>query len=333
MSLEPSSIPAGTQAEIIKIIRAKIFNKLGVDPWSLPAARDRLEQAAAQAWRDLQEANTALIDISEIPGLAPDSSSLEISITREEIVPGLPREPQAGPAVQIQLPDRTPYLTYLIMGLSIFVYLLQIGTQAVLNYDVPALYGMKINSRILAGEYWRLLTPMLLHGSLVHIGFNMYALYLMGRNIERLFGPVRFLLLFGIAGLAGNIGSFLFTQGASLGSSTAIFGLLGAEGVFIYQHRQLFGSRFQQQLWQIIRLAGINLIIGLSPGIDNWGHIGGLVGGSLFAFTAGPLYLLEGSPPELEIRDKRSQLRVFISAVLLILLLGFLVAVIIAQRS
>jgi rhomboid protease GluP len=166
---------------------------------------------------------------------------------------------------------------------------------------------MKVNQAILEGEYWRLVTPMFLHGSILHLGFNLYALYILGRRIERFFGSSRYLLLFLIAGITGNLFSFFFTPAPSLGSSTAIFGLLAAEGVFIFQHRELFGNRSQVALRQIIQVAVINFLIGLSPGIDNWGHLGGLIGGAIFSWFAGPLFKLERTPTQIRFVDQRAE--------------------------
>jgi len=180
------------------------------------------------------------------------------------------------------------------MGVTIAVYLLQMFSQWFLGADYPAALGMKVNELIVRGEVWRLFTPMFLHGSILHIGFNMYALYILGPGMERYYGHTRFLGLYILAGFTGNVASFMFASSPSLGSSTAIFGLLGAQGIFVYRNRQVFGAMAQRVLMNIILIAAINLLIGLSPGIDNWGHIGGLVGGSLFAWYAGPLYRVEG---------------------------------------
>jgi rhomboid protease GluP len=214
---------------------------------------------------------------------------------------------EAAPQPRIQTPQTEPLVTYTLLALSIFFFLIQMGTRVFLDLDLPAAYGVKDNRLIQSGQYWRLFTPMLLHGSILHLGFNMYALYILGRRLERYFGHTRFLALYIISGLTGNVFSFMLTQASSLGSSTAIFGLLGAEGIFIYQHRDLLGERFKGALRQIIQVALINLLIGLSPGIDNWGHIGGLLGGVAFTWFAGPLFQLEGNFPLVELKDKRSR--------------------------
>lgn len=221
----------------------------------------------------------------------------------------------------VRMPERAPIVTYILLGLTVAVFLLQMATQDprlvagnVRCGDLAACYGMKINSLIEAGEYWRLITPILLHASLLHIGFNMYALYALGPELERHFGHVSFLLLYLLAGFAGVVLSFLLTESASLGASTAIFGLLGAQGVFVYRNQKLFGRRAQAMLRNIIQIAAINLLIGLTPGIDNWGHIGGLLGGGLFAFIAAPMYALEGDEGEFALANRTPADRVWLAA-------------------
>lgn len=199
-----------------------------------------------------------------------------------------------------------PIVTYTLLGLSILVYLLQMGTQEFLGVDLPVAYGVKVNELIAAGQVWRLITPILLHGSIIHIGFNMYALYIFGPRLEETFGHWRFLTLYLISGFAGNVFSMMFTQAPSLGSSTSIFGLLGAHGVFVYQNRAIFGSQVSRSaLTRIAQVAIINLLIGLSPGIDNWGHVGGLIGGTIFTWFGGPLLNVVGIAPNQAIKDTR----------------------------
>lgn len=205
----------------------------------------------------------------------------------------------------VKLPGEPTIVVYTLLGLTILVFLLQMASEWVYRVDLPAAYGMKVNDLILRGQLWRLFTPMFLHGSLLHIGFNMYALYIFGRGLEAHYGHGRFLALYLVSGFAGNVMSFLFSQAPSLGSSTAIFGLLAAEGVFLYQNREVFGRSAQRALGNIVTIAVINFIIGLSPGIDNWGHLGGLLGGALFSYSAGPLLKVQGVYPYLSLHDER----------------------------
>jgi len=203
-------------------------------------------------------------------------------------------------------------VTYTILGLTIFVYLLQLGTEYTTGIDQAAYWGLKVNELIAAGQLWRLITPVLLHGSIIHIGFNMYALYLFGPRLENNFGRWRFLALYLISGFAGNVFSMMFTQAPSLGSSTAIFGLLGAHGIFVYQNREYFGQQIARAaLSRIIQVAAINLLIGLSPGIDNWGHVGGLIGGTVFTWFGGPLLGVSGIHPNLTVTDQRENSEIF----------------------
>jgi len=182
--------------------------------------------------------------------------------------------------------------------------------------DVAACFGMKVNDLILSGQWWRFITPVVLHASLLHIGFNMYALYILGPELERHFGPLPFLILYVLSGFSGVVLSFLLTASPSLGASTAIFGLLGAQGVFVYRNQKLFGRRAQTILRSILNIAVINLLIGLSPGIDNWGHVGGLLGGSLFAWLAAPLYMLEGEGVEFHLVNKTTSDRTFFASLM-----------------
>jgi len=193
-----------------------------------------------------------------------------------------------------------------LLAIAVLVYVLQMATEGFLvGTDLPALWGMKVNELIIEGQFWRLITPVFLHGSILHIAFNMYALLIFGPGLERFYGHWRYLALYFVSGFAGNVFSFLFSSAPSLGSSTAIFGLLAAEGVFLYQNRKLFGKGAQRALINLVTIALVNLFIGLSPGIDSWGHIGGLIGGALFAWFAGPLLTVEQSALNYSLVDQR----------------------------
>jgi rhomboid protease GluP len=234
-----------------------------------------------------------------------------------------PAAPPPGP-ISLRLPSAPPRVTHFILGLTIFVYLLQLASQFLTGYDLSLMFGAKAGDLIRAGQIWRLITPILLHGSLWHIGFNMYALFSFGTGLERRYGHFRFLALYLLAGFAGNVLSFLFTSGYSVGSSTSIFGLIAAEGIFLYQNRKLFGAEAKQAIGNVVSVAAINLIIGLSSGglIDNWGHIGGLIGGLIFAWFGGPLWQVEGIYPLLRLVDKRQSRDVILGAAVVLIVFG-----------
>jgi rhomboid protease GluP len=213
--------------------------------------------------------------------------------------------------IQVAVPNVKPYVTYAILGFTVFIYLLQLAGLYFLKGDVVALLGVKYGPLIRTGQIWRLITPVFLHDSslpygLLHIGFNMYALFLYGRGLESRFGHWRFTLLYFLSAYAGNVLSFLLTPGSSLGASTAVFGLLAAEGIFVYQNRQLLGNRAGRALMNVLYVAGINLLIGFSThGVDNFGHLGGLLGGILFTWFGGPRWKMEGFYPAIRLVDER----------------------------
>ena len=180
--------------------------------------------------------------------------------------------------------------SYILIALTIIFFGLQYLSILIFGTDILAVLGAKSNELILNGEIWRFFTPVLLHGSIFHLGFNMYALYSIGPSLERIFGSPSFLLLYAFGAVFGNIFSFIFSPHPSLGASTAIFGLIAAQGVYIYKNRHLLGNASKSILRNVIMVIIVNLLLGLSPGIDNWGHLGGLIGGFLFSWFLGPTF-------------------------------------------
>lgn len=183
---------------------------------------------------------------------------------------------------------RNLYLSHIIIALTVGVYLLQNLSELFLGYDLLFYLGAKINPFIMKGQLWRLITPAMLHASLIHIGFNMYALYSLGPSLERIFGGWAFIALYLLGAIWGNTLSFFLSPNPSLGASTAIFGLIAAQGVYIYKNRLMLGQAARPLLMNILMVVLVNLILGLSPGIDNWAHIGGLLGGLFFAWFTAP---------------------------------------------
>ncbi|MBA3075566.1 MAG: rhomboid family intramembrane serine protease [Anaerolineae bacterium] len=219
--------------------------------------------------------------------------TLPNSETPPPVQPGEGRVP-----VFLRTKAKKPLVTYIILGVTILMFALQYLSQTFLSgMDLPFVLGGKINEMILRGQIWRLLTPMLLHGGLLHLAFNMYALFIIGRGLEHFYGHWRYLVLYLIAGYTGNVLSFLFSANPSLGASTAIFGLAAAQGVLILKNRKLFGNKSQSMLINLGLVLAINLSLGFSAnsGIDYWGHIGGLVGGAIFAWVAGPKFMVKAN--------------------------------------
>jgi len=234
-------------------------------------------------------------------------------------------EPRGGSA-RVKLPSKKPLVTYTLIGLTIAVFILQTLVETVTGNDLLFVYGGKVNQLIEVGQVWRLITPILLHGSILHIALNMYALYILGQRLERFYGHGRFLLLYLFSGFAGNVLSFVLTSSPSLGASTAIFGLFSAEGIFIFQNRKLFGSaRTRQALMNLGIVLLINLVYGFAPGsnIDIMGHLGGLLGGAFFAWKGGPILQVAGQPPFYEMVDTRKNKEILTAS--LVVLVGFII--------
>lgn len=233
---------------------------------------------------------------------------------------------QPSDSARVKLPDRKPIITYALIGLTVVVFIAQSLTETFTGNDLLFVYGGKITQLIEAGQFWRLITPILLHGSILHIALNMYALYILGLRLEKYYGHGRFLLLYLLSGFAGNVLSFVLTPSPSLGASTAIFGLFSAEGMFIYQNRRLFGSaRTRQAMINLGVILLINLAYGFAPGsnIDNMGHLGGLLGGVFFAWKGGPILRVTGQSPFYDIVDTRSTKEILTAS--LVVLAGFII--------
>jgi len=175
-------------------------------------------------------------------------------------------------------------LTEILIGLNVFMFLLTQIIDFTIGDGLLRL-GSKVNALIGLGEYWRLLTAMFLHADVMHLIFNMMALFILGKDIERFFGKHKFLAIYFISGLIGSGASYLLVDGVSVGASGAIFGLMGAN-LFLYKlnplvYKRIYGS-------DLLILIGINLVIGLvRPNIDMAGHVGGLIGGFVAASALG----------------------------------------------
>lgn len=214
-------------------------------------------------------------------------------------------EAQANPnRVMLHIPISKPYVTYALLALNITIFFAGL---LIPDLDLQLLRGGANNQiQVLReGEYLRLFSAMFLHGGLMHLFFNVYALFAVGSNIEGLFGHVRFALIYMLGGLTGSLFSIMFNspQTLSVGASGAVFALFAAELVYLYQHRKLLGPNGRAQLQNLLLVAGFNFALGifsslgLTPlNIDNWAHIGGFIGGALLTWYIGPLLMIRQHP-------------------------------------
>ena len=178
---------------------------------------------------------------------------------------------------------KTPYITYIIMGICFIMFLI---TGMGNDTGVLIKYGANLDVLVKNGEYYRLLTSMFLHSGLLHLFFNMYALYIIGPQVESFFGKTKYLIIYLLSGISGSLLSVAFNVNTvSVGASGAIFGLFGALLYFGYNYRGYLGNVIKSQILPVVI---INLIFGfISTGVDVAGHIGGLIGGIIVSSVLG----------------------------------------------
>jgi membrane associated rhomboid family serine protease len=205
-------------------------------------------------------------------------------MTMTSVGPRCPDHAYAGAAgttsqrVRMAMPrtQGVPVVTWALIATNVLVYLVTVSQGAGINAPGGSLFthGILFGPLVAQGDWWRLVTAAFLHASLIHLGLNMLALYWLGSVVEMFLGPVRYLALYIVSGLAGSAGALIVdpTQ-PTVGASGAIFGILGALLIIEYQQTgQLAG--------QAMSLIAINLIFSFAiPNISYGGHIGGLLGG------------------------------------------------------
>jgi membrane associated rhomboid family serine protease len=178
---------------------------------------------------------------------------------------------------QHQLGGTYALVTKVLIAINVAIYLLGAVQGAGLNNPGGPLYAkLWLDAYdVHNGGWWRLITTAFLHANVIHIGFNMLALWWIGAPVEQYLGRARYLGLYFVAGLAGSAGALLQTQGVTVGASGAIFGILGAMLILEWQATGRLGGN-------AMTLIVINLALSFAiPGISWGGHVGGLIGGIL----------------------------------------------------
>eukprot|EP00884_Botryococcus_braunii_P019248 jgi/Botrbrau1/6006/Bobra.104_1s0034.2 len=200
----------------------------------------------------------------------------------------------------LDIPMAVPRYSYLLLGINLAVYgvgvylaLAEPGTEASNDFFLAL---AKINSLVVQGEWYRMLTSMFLHAGLLHLGLNSLALAQLGPEAEALLGHFTFLTVYLGAGLAGSTASFLLSDLTTVGASSAIFGLLGALGAYFLKNRSL-----QNAGWQLVFIFGIALLnFGLgteeSSLIDNTGHVAGFICGLALGYLMAPKLVVLREP-------------------------------------
>jgi len=168
-----------------------------------------------------------------------------------------------------------PVVTYALIIINLAFFVLQLSAGITVAAEQLGMWPIGI---ALGEEWWRLLTAAFLHGSFLHIAFNMYVLWVLGPTLERILGHMRFVVLYVLAAFGGAVASYVFSdvRTVSVGASGAIFGLMGA--------LIIAGQRLRYDIRQVLILLAINIVIGfLAPNIDWRAHLGGLITGALVA--------------------------------------------------
>lgn len=205
-------------------------------------------------------------------------------------------------------------ITYILMGINIGMFFLTYLIYFITKGNVDLYNLLSVNaSAVKSGEIYRLLTGTFMHaGPLylpIHLFFNMYALYIIGTQVENFIGRYRYLIIYLGSAIMGSLLSCVILHGDSIGTSGAIFGLMGSLVYFGYHYRVYFGNILKTQ---IIPLIIFNLLLGFYlSGVDNFAHIGGLIGGVLLTMAVG-------------LKHKSQKAEQINGAIVYILLLGFL---------
>jgi len=182
-----------------------------------------------------------------------------------------------------------PRVTYALIAVNVIVFLAEgrvtvssgggVGTIYSKGALLGSLPGLSIG--VAHGQWWRLVTSGFLHENLIHIGFNMWVLYVLGQMLEPALGSLKFAVIYGVSLLTGSLGALLVSPHVfTVGASGAVFGIMGAAAVEM-RARQI--PVMQSGVGTLIVL---NLVISFAvPGISWGGHVGGLIGGALAALV------------------------------------------------
>jgi rhomboid protease GluP len=186
--------------------------------------------------------------------------------------------------------SRATPVTYALLAANVGVFLLmEIVSGGSQDTDTLIAFGAKTNGLLRSGEWFRLITPIFIHAGFLHLLLNSYALWVVGTQVEKLYGSARFLLIYLLLGVGGEAGSY-FGQiflpkpfdPPSVGASGAIFGLFGVLAVFGFRYRSEMPPAIRRAMTAgVLPVIAVNLVIGFSIRfIDNSAHIGGLLTGA-----------------------------------------------------
>jgi rhomboid protease GluP len=218
-----------------------------------------------------------------------------ILITPDMLAPATARRARSSGRVDFERGMRqAPPLVLLLIVANVAAFVWEIATGALTSKEHLIAAGALTRSTVLAGEWWRMISAIFLHGSVEHLVGNCIVLYVVGMACEHAFGTRRTATIYLASGVAGSIASMVFSEGPSVGASGAIFGLVAAVIVTLYRHQHRFYLRDKRigvvlGTWSVYQIfTGF-----LTPYTDNWAHLGGLIGGAAASILLAPRVLRE----------------------------------------
>lgn len=178
-----------------------------------------------------------------------------------------------------------PKLTMILIAINVLIFIWESVTGVLVSKEEIIKAGALYRPKVLEGEYSRLISVMFLHGSIDHLLGNMIMLYLMGLIFENFFTTGRSISIYLLSGIGGALLSICMAEGPAVGASGAIYGLMGANGIFILKNRQLL-TPINRRIGMVLIIASLYTIGRgfMVPFVDNFGHIGGFISGIILAY-------------------------------------------------
>lgn len=208
------------------------------------------------------------------------------------MIGGEQRQPQVSNFISNVF--RTSPVTAVVVAVNVAMFVLLLisgGAEDVTNlYRWGAKYGPAIQN----GDWHRLILPVILHAGWLHLAANTFALVIFGPRLESEFGRIAFLSVYVVSGVCGVAASYLVSPVLSVGASGAVFGIVGAYGIYLVRNRREFGSAVNPVIMNLLIVLGINIAFGLFwSGVDQGAHVGGLIAGAAIGLVVSPRHIVD----------------------------------------
>jgi len=253
------------------------------------ASQAEIDTTTIEAREDAEKDEDEVLDYREL--LEELQATLEKGVqqTDNNLPPHISQDPIWG----LQAGDSYSYEVNTLVGVNLAVFLFGLaspqGVPGMGDASLPYLYGAKVNELIVDGEWWRLVTPMFLHSSLVHIGLSTWALLSFGPGVESAYGSVGFGMIYLIGGLFGNLMSFFHTPQGTVGGTGPIFAVMGTWLVYLLRNREIIGLEVaDDMIRKLAIMTAITVAFCNSFPIDDWTHLGAGVVGIVFGLFTCP---------------------------------------------